>query len=96
MYNVRALPYAPTTIALSLVAFLAVAYIGLLAVVMSYAASTVAFSQSVRNSEAAVASLEARYLSKVAEITNLDYHALGYEKPGDRNYVSGVRATALR
>ena len=96
MYNARVLQYSPVTLALSLVAFLAVTYIGLIAIVMNYAASTVAFSQSVRSSEAAVAALETRYLAKVTEITNADYSALGYEKPALKVFVSAARQTALR
>jgi acyl-CoA synthetase (AMP-forming)/AMP-acid ligase II len=96
MYNVRALPYSPVTLAASFVGFLALVYLGLIAVVMNYAASTVAFSQSVRNSEAAVAALEARYLSKISEITNVDTSSLGYEKPAEKRFVSGARPTAIR
>ena len=75
---------------------LAVSYIGLIAVVMSYAALTVEFSQSVRNDEATVAALEATYLAGVAHVTNIDYTALGYHQPLTEMFVRAQSATALR
>lgn len=78
------------------VGILLVAYIGLIAVVMSYAALTIEFSQSVRNDEASVASLEARYLAGVASITSTDYAAAGYTKPVAQVFVQAESSTALR
>lgn len=75
---------------------LLVVYIGLIAVVMSYAALTVEFSQSVKNDEAAVATLESQYLAGVASITNTDYAAEGYAKPVAQAYVRAKSGTALR
>jgi hypothetical protein len=63
---------------------------------MSYAALTVEFSQSVRNDEASIAALEARYLATVAEITSTDYTIAGYAKPVSLSYVSKQGPTALR
>ena len=51
------LPFSLLSLISGAVAVLAVSYIGLIAVVMSYAALTVEFSQSVRNDESAVATL---------------------------------------
>ena len=83
-------------IALATVITLGVVYIALMAVVMSYAALTIGFAQSVRNNEATVAMLESRYLATVADITNTDYHAQGYERPVAEVYVPKAPATALR
>jgi hypothetical protein len=75
---------------------LLVVYIGLIATVMSYAALTVEFSQSVRNDEAVVAALESQYLAGVTRITNTDYVADGYAKPASKVFVRAESATALR
>ena len=75
---------------------LAIAYIGLIAVVMSYAALTISFSQSVKNDEAAVAVLESQYLTNVALITNTNYIAAGYVLPIAQVYVPAKEVTALR
>jgi hypothetical protein len=80
----------------SAIAVLLVAYIGLIAVVMSYAALTVEFSQSVRNDEAVVATLESSYFSGIAHITSMDYAAAGYAKPLTQVFVRAQGVTALR
>lgn len=90
------LPFSPVSLCVTLVAVLAVSYIGLMAMVMSYAALTVEFSQSVRSDESAVAALESQYLDRVAEITGTDYTALGYAKPTAQIFVRAQSATALR
>jgi len=86
----------PVTLAVLLVAVLGVAYIALVATVMSYAALTVEFSQSVRNDGTAVSALESRYLDIVASINDTDYAATGYVKPSVLVYVPKAPATALR
>jgi 1-aminocyclopropane-1-carboxylate deaminase/D-cysteine desulfhydrase-like pyridoxal-dependent ACC family enzyme len=78
------------------VGVLAVMYIGLIAVVMSYAALTVEFSQSVKNDEASVAMLESQYLSNVASIEGLDYRTKGYVVPSTEIFVPASSMTALR
>ena len=97
MPNLR--PYVPFS-ALSLcygtVGVLLIAYIGLIAVVMSYATLTVEFSQSVKNDEAAVAVLEGQYLAGVAHITGTDFIAEGYAKPATKVFVRAESVTALR
>ena len=75
---------------------LAVTYIGLIAAVMSYAALTIEFSQSVRNDEASIATLEGQYLAAVAQVTNTDYLAAGYVTPIVKTFVKAKSATALR
>ena len=75
---------------------LAVAYVGLIAVAMSYAAHTVEFSQSVRNEETAVAMLEGEYLATMARITKTDYVAAGYAEPSIKVFVPAKSVTALR
>ena len=84
------------SLSLGVVGILAVAYIGLIAVVMSYAVLTVEFSQSVKNDEAAVAVLEGQYLDRVESITSTDYAALGYTRPTRELYVPAQSVTALR
>lgn len=89
-------PVSIVSLSVGLVAVLAVVYIGLIAVVMSYAALTVEFSQSVKNDEAAVAVLESQYLDNVARLQSLDYHALGYAAPRTKTFVPVASMTALR
>lgn len=97
MHNrVAELRFSPVSLALGLVGALALAYLGLIAVVMSYAATTIAFSQSVRSDESAVATLESQYLDTIAAVTHTDYRALGYAAPVSIAYVPGTSATALR
>lgn len=91
-----ALPFSPVALALALAISLAVAYIALVATVMSYASMTVSFSQSVRDSEAQVAALEAEYLSAVSSVTATDYVALGYAKPANKTFVRQAPRAALR
>ncbi len=90
------LPFSPLSLCFGTVAVLAVTYIGLIAVVMSYAVLTVGFSQSVRNDEATVATLESQYLTTVAQITNTDYTTAGYAKPIAKAFVPTQSGTALR
>ena len=85
-----------TALCTGTVAVLAVSYIGLIAVVMSYAALTVEFSQSVRNDEAEVALLEQQYLSAVAGVAGTDYATAGYVKPLAELFVPTASVTALR
>jgi len=85
-----------TALCSSALAVLVVSYIGLIAVVMSYATSTIAFSQSVRNDESVVATLEGKYLSFVAQITNTNYAEAGYAVPVAKIFVPAKSVTALR
>lgn len=88
--------FSPVSLSFGVVAVLLVVYIGLIAMVMSYAALTIEFSQSVRNDESAVATLEGQYLSTVARTTTTDYTALGYAMPIAKTFVPAKSATALR
>ena len=90
------MPYSITTVCSGAVAILAVAYLGLIAVVMSYAALTIEFSQSVRDDESAIAKLEGQYLASVARVTAVDYAAVGYVLPAAKTFVPAKSATALR
>lgn len=78
------------------IALLCVVYIGLIATVMSYAALTIEFSQSVRDDESVVAVLEGRYLEAVGRITATDYLAEGYALPVKKTFVRAQSTTALR
>ncbi|MFA6407996.1 MAG: hypothetical protein WCW36_00770 [Candidatus Paceibacterota bacterium] len=78
------------------VVILVVVYIALIAVVMSYAVLTVEFSQSVKNDEASVATLEGQYLANVAQIESLDYRTAGYVAPVAKIFVPATSVTALR
>lgn len=89
-------PFSLVSVCTGMVAVLAVVYIGLIAMVMSYAALTVEFSQSVKNDEAALAVLEAQYLAGVARIQSMDYHAAGYAAPIAKHFVPASSVTALR
>ncbi len=84
------------SLGIGFVGVLVVSYIGLIAVVMSYAAMTVSFSQSVKDGEAAVALLESQYLISIANIENADYHAAGYTTPLATHFVPSTSVTALR
>lgn len=97
MYNFRFhFPFSLVSLCTGTVGFLAVVYIGLIAVVMSYAALTVEFSQSVKNTEASVAVLESQYLGSVARIESLDYRTVGYVQPSTKIFVPATSVTALR
>ncbi len=87
---------SPVALAGGTVGFLAVVYIGLIAAVMSYAALTIEFAQSVKNDEASVASLESQYLAAIASITTTNYVAEGYVVPSVETFVRAKSATALR
>jgi len=78
------------------VVVLAVVYIGLIAIVMGYATLTIEFSQSVRNDEAVVATLEEKYLSTIARITNTNFVEAGYTIPVVKIFVPAKSVTALR
>ncbi|MFZ2500676.1 MAG: hypothetical protein WAW90_01670 [Minisyncoccia bacterium] len=97
MHNIRPhLPFSVVSLFSGAIGVLIITYIGLIAVVMSYAALTVEFSQSVKNDEAAVAVLESQYLKNVASIETLDYHASGYRAPLAKIFVPARSVTALR
>jgi hypothetical protein len=97
MPNLRThLPFSLVSLASGTVAVLAVVYIGLIAVVMSYAALTVEFSQSVKNDEAELAVLESQYLAEVSHIQTLDYRTIGYAAPVRKTFVPATSMTALR
>ena len=97
MYNFHSrFPFSLLSLCSGTVAVLAVSYIGLIAVVMSYAALTVEFSQSVRNDETTVAVLEQRYISTMTHITGTDYSAMGYTKPLVEVFVQAKNVAALR
>lgn len=97
MYNTRFhFPFSPVSLCFGVVSILGVIYIGLVAVVMSYATLTVEFSQSVRNDESEIAILEEQYLTNVAQITAIDYSAAGYSLPIAKTFVQAKSATALR
>ncbi len=89
-------PWSLLTLSSVAVGVLAVVYIGLIAVVMSYAAVTVEFSQSVKSDGAQVAVLEAQYLASVSKITTTDYKSLGYVTPVAEVFVLAKSVTALR
>jgi hypothetical protein len=97
MHNARPLvPFSLLSVCSGTVGILLVAYIGLIAVVMSYAALTIEFSQSVKNDEAALAALEGQYLANVSQITGTDYVDEGYAKPVAQAFVRAKNVTALR
>jgi hypothetical protein len=90
------LPFSVLSACWTALGVLVVSYIGLIAVVMSYAALTVEFTQSVKSDEAVVARLESQYLDQVARVTNTDYAAAGYTKPEQLVFVREKSRTALR
>ena len=97
MHSIRThFPFSLVSVCTSVVGVLLVVYIGLIAMVMSYAAITVEFSQSVKNDEATLAVLEAQYLAGVARIQSMDYHASGYAAPIKKHFVPASSVTALR
>ncbi len=95
MSNVLLYRFSPVKGLLGLVIVFALTYIALIAIVMSYAAVTVEFTQSVRTDEAAVSQLESSYLNQVAQVTRADYVAKGYGKPVAQIFVAGASATAF-
>ncbi|OGG68449.1 hypothetical protein A3H77_00545 [Candidatus Kaiserbacteria bacterium RIFCSPLOWO2_02_FULL_56_11] len=75
---------------------LVVIYIGLIAIVMSYAALHVEFAEEVKSDEATVAKLEAAYFAAVSAITKVDYLSAGYRKPIVKTFVTGGSALTAR
>ncbi len=97
MYNFHSrFPFSLLSFCSGTVAVLAVVYIGLIAVVMSYAALTVEFSQSVRNNEATIAVLEKQYLITMTRVANTDYLAKGYTKPLAEMFVPAKNVVVVR
>ena len=92
----RSINLSLVSICTGTVGVLAVVYLGLIAVVMSYAALTVEFSQSVKNDQSALAALESQYLSGVARIESMDYRTSGYVTPANKIFVPSTSVTALR
>jgi hypothetical protein len=90
------LPFSVTSLVAGGVGFLLVVYIGLIAAVMSYAAMTIEFAQSIRNDEASVAVLEGQYLDAIEKVNTTDYLAAGYVSPAVKIFVKAKSATALR
>jgi len=90
------MPFSMTTFCSGVAVVLMLSYVGLIAMVMSYAALTIEFSQSVRNDEAVVATLESQYLAAVARITSTDYVRSGYTVPVTKIFVPAKAVTALR
>lgn len=76
-------------------ALLVLAYLSLVAVVMSYAALHVAFAEDVRSDEAAVAKLESVYFDSLKLLSKTEYTNQGYEKPLAKTFVKGTSPTAL-
>lgn len=87
---------SPVSLCGGVVGVLIVAYIALIAIVMSYATLTVEFSQSVKNDEAIVAMLESKYLATISDITRIDYVAKGYMMPVTKIFVPTKSVTASR
>lgn len=88
--------FSPLKLASSAVGALLVVYIGLIAVVMSYASLTIEYAESMKQVKSQVATLETSYLASVSRLTSADYHALGYAAPLSTTYVTGGGGTALR
>ena len=89
-------PFSLTAICSGAVAILAVTYIGLIAVVVSYATLTIEFSQSVKTDKSVVATLEWQYLSSISDITSINYTTAGYSPPVATTFVPAKSVTALR
>ncbi len=85
--SVRALPLIPTLSAIA--GLFLVAYIGLLAVVMTYGVIEMQSAQAVRDTRAAVGTLETKYLAEITTINNLNPETLGYVKPAAVAYAVG-------
>jgi hypothetical protein len=76
-------------------ALLVLAYLSLIAVVMTYAALHVEFAEQVRSDESAVAKLEGVYFGSLKLLTKTEYANLGYAKPVTKIFVTGASPTAL-
>ena len=95
MANLLRRDWSPVSLLVAANAGLVVVYIALIAVVMSYAALAVEFSNHVRNDEAAVATLEASYLDSLGTISATNPMNAGYAKPLAQIFVPGARQAAL-
>lgn len=90
------LSFSPVALCGTGVAVLAVTYLCLIAVVMSYATVTMEFSQSAKNEKATVAVLESQYLAALERLTSTDYVAEGYALPAQQAFVPAKSVTARR
>lgn len=79
-----------------LIGTLLVVYIGLIALVMSYASVTISYAESIKDDESQVAVLETQYLESLATLTSIDYSEHGYVVPQVTAYVRETGVTALR
>jgi uncharacterized membrane protein len=87
--------FSPVQWLSGVVVLLIVAYIGLIAFVMSYAAIETELAQSVRDSSAQVSVLEIAYLGKTASLAALDPAQLGYNAPVAKSFVAGSARAAI-
>ena len=94
MRNLR--KFSPVKFCTGAVGALLVTYIGLIAVVMSYASISIEYTQSIKHDESDVATLEAKYMAEIGAVTTTDYRSLGYAAPSATTYVSTKSVTALR
>ncbi len=81
-------PFIPTLAAVA--AALVIAYIGLLAIVMTYGALQMQSAQALRDTSATVGVLETKYLADITEINNTNPEVSGFTKPLTIAYVTGL------
>ncbi|HQU07950.1 MAG: hypothetical protein B7X04_00805 [Parcubacteria group bacterium 21-54-25] len=83
----RAVPVIPTLTAIA--SMMVIAYIGLLAIAMTYGALQMQAAQSVRDTNAVVGTLETSYLAAITAINQTNPTTLGFTKPVAIAYVTG-------
>lgn len=96
MYNtshvrVGVLPVPITATLAAAAGLLAIVYVGMLAVAMTYGVLQIQAAQTVRDTSAAVGNLETTYLSVITTINNVNPVSLGFSKPSTVAYVTGSR-----
>jgi hypothetical protein len=87
--------FPAVTLLVGLNALFVLLYVGIMAIVMSYATMQIEFAQSVRTDEASVAMLESSYLTAVDQVTQVNYLGQGYGKPTAELFVTSAAQTAF-
>lgn len=75
------------TVLLRTTVVMLLAYIGLLAFVMSYGVVSMRSAQIVQDTRARISTLETSYLNKISEINYMQPQTFGFEKPIHIGYV---------
>jgi len=80
---------------LTLVSFLLISYVGLMAFTMNYAVAHTQYAEAVRDEEARLGGIEARYFALLDEVNAVDPSSLGYVKPAELRFAIAPAAQTV-